>query len=122
MALMPGSPLEYGGVAALLVAFIKLLDVAKTVFLSRRLDHNADGTPMLSQTACQTDPSHSRHIDEMHHLMTSGALGCHWKDRDEVRDYMEAIRAQTAASNATTQAITALTSELRLARNGRNGQ
>lgn len=118
---VPGDPLEYGGVAAMVLAFYKLLDVAKTLFLAKRVENGQLTLP------CQGDPMHHQRMVEVHanceqirSEIIKGQLACHWKDRDEVRDFMESLRAQTVASNATTQAITALTLELRRVRNGKD--
>jgi hypothetical protein len=71
------------------------------------------------------DPLHEHQMEEVHERVINGNLGCHWKDRDEVRDFIEAMRAQTAASkqqtsalNQLTSAFAALTDELRRTRNG----
>ena len=107
---------EFGFVGALLAIFWKMLDIAKVMFLDKR---------QLSQPAMasSSDPLHVQRTEEVHEKIVNGSVGCKWKDRDEVRDSIEAMRAQTSASKQQTAAITALTNEIRLSRtNGGNGK
>lgn len=79
----------------------------------------------ISMLACQQDPKHYQRIEEMHAMTmktetekADGKFNCNWKDRDEVRDMIEAMRTNVTAMGAVTKALTDLTSELRLNRNG----
>jgi len=107
------SATQLGAVGALLLVVWKLLDVAKALFLSRR----EQSQPELGhQHQRHDDPVHELQMEDVHKRVMGGHVGCHWKDREEVRDFIEAMRAQTAASKQQTAAINALVEEMRRAR------
>jgi hypothetical protein len=119
------NPIEYGIVTFALLIVWKLLDVAKTLFLAKKVEPAA----VAGQFPCVVDPEYSPRIKAIYEMTkatesdkAAGRFECHWKDRDEVRDFMEAIRAQTAASKLQTHAVNELTKEMRLTRNGKSGQ
>lgn len=117
-------PAAWGTMGAFLLLFWKLLEVAMVLFRNRQ--------PAVShqhRRQDDVDPLHEHQMEEVHERVVGGHLGCHWKDRDEVRDFLEAVRAQTAASKQQTAAITqltaafaALTEEMRRTRGMRGGQ
>lgn len=66
----------------------------------------------------ELEPLVRKEIKEIHYMTTNtehqkdaGQFSCVWKDRDEVRDLMEAMRKLVTATDALTQ-------ELKLTRNG----
>ena len=111
--------MEYGITTSLLLIMWKMLEVAKTIYLNKRIDQP------VATLACQTDPMHFLRIQEMHEqmgrtqqAMDRGELGCRWKNRDEVSKSLELSRVQISASKQQTVAIIELTAELRRTRNG----
>lgn len=115
------SPLDYGIVGFALLLVWQVLSVVKILILSKKMEQT-QGT-----FACQTDPLYPNRVKEIHECMNGmkekilhGDFQCNWKDREEVRDFMEALREQTKAAHETTGAIHALTRELRLTRNGKS--
>lgn len=116
------SPMELGLVGLVLLSFWKMLDVFKALYLNKRVDAS-------EMPACASDPLYFQRVREIHEhaknldaQILHGDFSCQWKDRDEVRDFMEAVRAQTVASRQQTEAVTALTVEMRLTRNGGNSK
>jgi hypothetical protein len=115
------NPAHWGATGALLLLFWKLLEVAMTLFRSRQQQQPA--VAHQHRRLDDVDPLHEHQMEEVHERIMEGKLGCHWKDRDEVRDFIEALRAQTSSSKQQTAAIQALTAEIRLSRvNGGNGK
>lgn len=111
------NPTHLGVTLFLLVLFWKLLEIAKVLFLNKQIPQQRE-----SAVACRYgDPTQVEQMSELHEQLLKGNLKCHWKDREEVRDFIEAMRAQTTASKMLTAAFTALTEELRRTRNG-NGK
>lgn len=113
------NPLEFSVVATSLILVWKLLDVAKQLFLSNKV-------PVANQNlACQQDPLHFQRIKEIHKYtedtqtdIAAGKFSCQWKDREEVRDYIEASRNSTKALEEVSSELKLLTQELVKTRNG----
>ena len=110
------TPLNWGATAILVITFWKLIEVARVMFMNRQVpaatySHQRHDDP-------PTDPLHERRMEEVHEKIMEGKGVCHWKDRDEVRDFIEAMRAQTAASKQLVSGLAALTEEMRRTRNG----
>lgn len=100
---------ELGVVGVALIVVYRMTEVLKIMFLKTRAPGAVQATQFAM--ACQTDPRHFQRIREVHEMMLSqdegikrGEFKCQWKDRDEIRDLLEAIRA--------------LTLQLRVANNG----
>ena len=115
MDLIAGSnPLEYGVVGIILLVIWKMLGVAQTLFLAKRVEPAANLI-------------HHLQIEEIHKMTEAtekqkneGKFGCRWLNRDEVVKSMEAHRLHTDALRILTTEIKELTRELRLTRNGKN--
>lgn len=82
----------------------------------------------LSPLACQVDPEHFAHLRQVHGMVSAwddqihaGAFSCVWKDRDEVRDFLDVIRAGTTATEVLTVEVRNLAREVRTTRNGNGG-
>jgi hypothetical protein len=120
------TPIQGTLMGALLMVVWKLLDVAKQIFLKNKIPSE----PAIANFACQQDPKYGerlRRIDQrMHDVhnyteavqldIAKGVFGCQWKDREEVRDYIELVKRQVTATEAMVTGMTKLTEELRLAR------
>lgn len=102
---------ELGALLGLMVLLAKTLDVVKLVVIDKY-------RPTASAAAPNGDALHEQRTEEIHERLVNGHMGCHWKDREEVRDFIEAMRAQTSASKAQTQAINSMVDEMRRTRNG----
>jgi len=75
--------------------------------------------------ACQIDPLHFQHVKETAESIREwddkinrGDFSCAWRDRDEVRDFLEELRANRTATASLTDSVDALAEELRTTRNG----
>lgn len=108
----PTSPIEYGLTGFLLILVWRVLSIASSLFLAKKVPAQTAGL------ACQQDPRHFQRIKELHEMTmdtekqkVSGKFGCAWQGRDEVRDSLELQRQLL-------KAIQELTLELRLTRNG----
>ena len=107
-------PSEWAVLAVIVGAFFKGMDIAKTMYLHRQ-----------RVAVTKEDPLHVKRTEEIYeHLRDMPPQGCHWKGRDEIRDFFDALRAQVAASSAQTTAINQLTEEIRRNRimNGGTGK
>ena len=110
--------------------------IAKLV-LTRPAEAGAggEGSPAvagMTPLACQIDPLHFQHIAEVADTVRvwddkihAGDFSCVWRDRDEVRDFLEAskdgVRIQAENLEATrelTTEVRALAAEIRTTRNG----
>ena len=113
MDLIAGSnPLEYGVVGIILLVIWKLLGVAQTLFLAKRVEPAANLI-------------HHLQIEEIHKMTEAtekqkneGKFNCQWENRDEVVRSVEAHGRHTEALQTLTLEIKELTRELRLTRNG----
>lgn len=114
---MPDMNLVDWGVAGVLLMFIwKLLGILSAQYMSKR-----NISPTMTPLACQIDPQHYQRIKDIHgytqsvsRMIDQGAFACQWKDRDEIRDLLDAMKEQT-------REMRVLASELRKSRNGYDG-
>ena len=104
--------LDFGLTMMFLIVVYKALTIGGQYWLNKKM-------PSASTLACQADPMHFQRIKEMHEATMDtekrkqqGDFQCQFKDRDEVRDLLEQMRANTVA-------IRELTQELKMIRNGR---
>lgn len=113
--------IEYslGGISLILVW--KLLDVVKHMFLIRRENNLSPDQLGYDITMRQRIKDIHAYTEGVQTQIAGGDFRCQWKDRDEVRDFMQVMRDQTTASKAQTQAITELATEMRITRNGNGG-
>jgi hypothetical protein len=116
--------LDYGAVGLALMIIWKLLEIGKHLILSKKIN-NSPGTPALLQMPCAHDPLYVERIKridasigKMDTMIAEGQFHCQWKDRDEVRDLMEVMRALNGAVERNTAEMSKLTSELHKTRNG----
>jgi hypothetical protein len=134
---MNGDALEFGIVGIALIVIYKIVDVGKALLLAKKLNGIAsvDVKPIstMSPLACQVDPNHFKTIldtkkntdairqyteanketmKEVRQGVASGEFGCLWKDRDEVRDFIEGM-------GSLTQAMYKLTKEVERSNNDR---
>lgn len=100
---------DLGALLGFMVLLAKLLDVVKIMLLNKY-------QPSQSAAQRESDPLHIQRTEEIHDRLVNGHVGCHWKDREEVRDFIDAMRNQTVASKAQTQAINSLVDEMRRTR------
>jgi len=112
--------LDYGALGLALMIIWKILDIGKQVFLSKKAP-----APPLLQMPCAHDPLYverikriDNSIGKMDTMIAEGQFFCQWKDRDEVRDMMEVMRALNSAVERNTAEMSKLTSELHKTRNG----
>ena len=105
------APTEFGLVGLVLLVVWKLLGVAEKMIMSKRNGHS-DHPSGLSRLACQVDPAHFHRIIEIHEnteelktQMSQGSMSCQWRDRDEVRDYLEIAKQQLAATKEQTREL-----------------
>lgn len=112
------SALELGIVGLALIVMWKITDAGKQLFLASKV-------PQMDP-ACPRDPILGQYIKEIHDYtetvqtqIAQGEFQCQWRDRDEVRDFMEIMKNQITASKAQTRAINELTAEMRATRNGK---
>lgn len=114
------SPMEYGLVGFLLLLIWQVLNVGKQLFLAKK-GASSTGPTVMSALACQTDPLYSQRIRDIHaHTLAvqkqidRGMFQCQWHGRDEIRDFLEALKEQTAEMRA-------LRDEIKKTRNGQGG-
>jgi hypothetical protein len=113
MEILAGSnPLDYGIVGIILLVIWKMLGVAQTLFLSKRIEP----APCLK---------FHQQIEEIHKMTeaterqkSEGKFGCRWVNRDEVVNSIASHGQHTEALQVLTAEIKELTRELRLTRNG----
>lgn len=110
---------EWGLTGVLLMIVWRLLGIVSAQYMSKR--NITPATPTITALACQVDPQHYQHIKEIHQytqsvarMIDQGAFACQWKDRDEIRDLLDAMKEQT-------REMRVLASELRKSRNGYDG-
>ena len=131
MPLAPNTPeiMEYSLAAVSLILVWKLLDVAKSLFLANRI-----ATSPSSNFACQQDPKYGERIRRIDQRMldvhtytegvqlqiAKGEFGCQWKDREEVRDYIDITKRQVEVQEAMVAELKLLRQELVITRNGRS--
>lgn len=119
-----GSLFDYGALGLALMIIWKLLDIGKHFVLSKK-PGVSPVSPALLQMPCAHDPLYVERIKridasigKMDTMIAEGQFHCQWKDRDEVRDLMEVMRALNSAVERNTAEMSKLTSELHKTRNG----
>lgn len=109
--------IDLGITLTILIVIVRAAEFGLKLWLSKKIP-----TPKTQSVtlACQQDPMHYQRIKEMHQATMDtekkkqhGDFECMFKDRDEVRDLIEMIRASV-------QATKELTQEMRLTRNGKS--
>lgn len=118
------NPLQFGLVGFVLILMWKVLDVGKTLFLaSRNRDESDRQQEHAAGLSCQQDPMHFQRIREIHEYVkhtgdqiNQGEFSCQWKDREEVRDYIDLQKKQLAVSEQIVKAMDLVAGEMRLLR------
>lgn len=112
------NPLQFGLVGFVLILMWYVLNVGKTLFLASKAKEK-DISPLV----CQQDPLHFQRIREIHDYVKStetqinhGEFSCQWKDREEVRDYIELTKKQLAVSEQVVKAMDGVVREMQLLR------
>ncbi len=113
------NPLQFGLVGFVLILMWYVLNVGKTLFLASKERNREADSPL----ACQQDPLHFQRIREIHEFIkhtgdqvNMGEFSCQWKDREEVRDYIEVAKKQVTALESFGRSLETVSSELRLLR------
>lgn len=116
---------QFGLVGAVLILMWYVLNVGKQLFLASRKREEPQ-TSQIAQLACMRDPLYVQRLHEIHdhtkrvdeHIV-HGEFGCQWKDREEVRDYIDITKRQVVAMESMVREMQLLRQELVTTRNGR---
>ena len=110
-----------GLVAGATIALVwKVVDRAWTAIERRNAEEAPAAAGGLNALQCRVDPLHFQHIQEVHEMVSTwdkgisaGKFSCAWKDRDEIRDLLEAIRDSHHLQEQSVVATRELTGEVR---------
>jgi len=118
--MVDSAALEFGVVGLVLIILYRVLEVGKTILLAKKINGNDNVHVAARQStlACQVDPTHYNRIKiidgnirsimeytdknkeimgEVRKAVAAEKFQCLWKDRDEIRDFLEGYHGLTKA-------------------------
>jgi hypothetical protein len=113
------NPMEFGVVATSLILVWKLLDVAKQLFLANKVPSGPEQLSYDTLMRQRVKDIHN-HCEGIQSDMDRGEFGCQWKDREEVRDYIDITKRQVTAMESMVREMGLLRQELVITRNGKS--
>lgn len=116
---MNPSVAEYGALGVALIIIYRLADLAKVMYLSKKVSKEDSDGPALSAIAYPESMIMLKEVQkstaEIVRSMDRGNFTCAWAGRDEVHDLMESIRSLT-------NEVRLLRNEMVKTRNGNSGK
>lgn len=120
-------PTQLGVMMVLVIILYKALDLVKALAMSKLFPEQVRNRS--GELACQQDPLHFQRIQEIHDYtklvakqIDHGDFACQWKDREEVRDYLDVAKSQVTAMQSVVNELRLLRQELVITRNGNGGK
>lgn len=116
-------PDQLGIVVVLLIVIFKGMDVVKAMIISKLVGNtNGKVTPVVD---LEQDLAHIQRTKDIYDYtkkvneqIMHGDFSCQWKDREEVRDYIDVAKRQVLAMESVVSELQLLRKELVLTRNG----